>query len=64
MQGGEGPARETGGGFAGGIDVGEIWRRWRWPIILVGLLTAVTFALFVAVVAGLAIELADWLAGP
>ncbi|GIX16390.1 MAG: hypothetical protein KatS3mg119_0576 [Rhodothalassiaceae bacterium] len=62
MQGGAGGTDERRDGEGAGIDVGEIWRRWRWPIILVGLLTAVTFALFVAVVVGLAIELARLLA--
>ena len=46
------------------IDVGAIWRRYRLPILLVGLLTLVTFVLFLVVVVGLGIHAADYLARP
>ncbi len=44
------------------IDFGDIWRRYRLPILLVALLTLVTFVLFLVVVVGLSMHAADYLA--
>ncbi|RMF67098.1 MAG: hypothetical protein D6740_12290 [Alphaproteobacteria bacterium] len=59
------PAAEADGGHGEepAIDVGEIWRRYRLPILLVGLLTLVTFLLFVVVIVGLGMQAATYLAG-
>ncbi len=53
------PSAEEGGME---IDLGDIWRRYRLPILLVALLTLVTFVLFLVVVVGLSIHAADYLA--